>query len=132
MSHFCLFCLLLAATEACPGQQAQDAVKWPGPQPDGSVLLHNQWSVRPAGRQIELGNCGFNFGRRGIALNGDGEDQDAKAGMAAGYDAEEVANDGAGWRGDDTDGAREGGERLLAIGVEQAYGFKALLQLLEG
>ena len=57
MSHFCLFCLLLAATEACPGQQAQDAVKWPGPQPDGSVLLHNQWSVRPAGRQIELGNC---------------------------------------------------------------------------
>ncbi len=26
----------------------------PGPQPDGSVLLPNQWSLRPAGRQVEL------------------------------------------------------------------------------
>jgi DNA-binding beta-propeller fold protein YncE len=39
------------------GTPAKDVVKWPGLQPDGSVLLHNQWSVRPAGRQIELGNC---------------------------------------------------------------------------
>jgi DNA-binding beta-propeller fold protein YncE len=46
-------CLLMAAART----QAQDAVKWPGPQSDGSVLLHNQWSIRPAGRQIELGNC---------------------------------------------------------------------------
>ncbi len=27
----------------------------PGPQPDGSTLLHNQWPIRPAGRQVELG-----------------------------------------------------------------------------
>ena len=27
---------------------------WPGPQPDGSMLLPNQWSLRPAGRQVEL------------------------------------------------------------------------------
>ena len=28
----------------------------PGPKPDGSVLLPNQWSLRPAGRQVELGD----------------------------------------------------------------------------
>src|SRR5215472_11268750 len=27
---------------------------WPGKQPDGSVLLPNQWSLHPVGRQIEL------------------------------------------------------------------------------
>ncbi len=26
----------------------------PGPRPDGSILLPNQWSLRPAGKQIEL------------------------------------------------------------------------------
>jgi DNA-binding beta-propeller fold protein YncE len=28
----------------------------PGPQPDGSTLLHNQWSIRPVGQQIKLGD----------------------------------------------------------------------------
>jgi DNA-binding beta-propeller fold protein YncE len=28
----------------------------PGLQPDGSTLLHNQWPIRPAGRQVELGD----------------------------------------------------------------------------
>jgi len=28
----------------------------PGPQRDGSVILPNQWSLRPAGRQIEVGD----------------------------------------------------------------------------
>jgi YVTN family beta-propeller protein len=28
----------------------------PGPQPDGSTLLHNQWRIRPAGHQITLGD----------------------------------------------------------------------------
>jgi DNA-binding beta-propeller fold protein YncE len=49
--------LLVATRIACLGQPAGDGVKWPGPQTDGSVLLHNQWSVRPVGRQIALGNC---------------------------------------------------------------------------
>jgi DNA-binding beta-propeller fold protein YncE len=57
MRAFCLFCLLVATGRPCLGQKAEEAVKWPGLQPDGSVLLHNQWSVRPAGRQIALGNC---------------------------------------------------------------------------
>lgn len=33
----------------------------PGPQPDGSVLLPNQWSLRPAGRQIVLGDFPVNI-----------------------------------------------------------------------
>ncbi len=32
----------------------------PGAQPGGSVLLPNQWSLRPAGRQIEVGNFPVN------------------------------------------------------------------------
>src|SRR5262249_5275610 len=32
----------------------------PGAQFDGAVLLHNQWSVRPAGRQLELGDFPVN------------------------------------------------------------------------
>jgi DNA-binding beta-propeller fold protein YncE len=28
----------------------------PGPQPDGSVLLHNQWPIRPVGIQVTLGD----------------------------------------------------------------------------
>ncbi|HTJ00947.1 MAG TPA: SMP-30/gluconolactonase/LRE family protein, partial [Dongiaceae bacterium] len=29
---------------------------WPGRQPDGSMLLPNQWSLRPAGFSVELGD----------------------------------------------------------------------------
>src|SRR5689334_14877785 len=35
-------------------QGSKDAQRLPGPQPDGSVLLPNQWSLQPAGRQIPL------------------------------------------------------------------------------
>ena len=35
--------------------------KLPGAQPGGAVLLPNQWSLRPAGRQIELGNFPVNI-----------------------------------------------------------------------
>jgi len=43
------------------------AVDLPGYRPDGSILLPNQWSLRPAGRQIELGDFPVN-----IALHPDG------------------------------------------------------------
>jgi DNA-binding beta-propeller fold protein YncE len=33
---------------------------WPGRQPDGSVLLPNLWSLRPAGAQIDLGDFPVN------------------------------------------------------------------------
>ena len=53
---FFLTTLLALAAGRCAGQPAAEPVKWPGLQADGSVLLHNQWSVHPAGRQIELGS----------------------------------------------------------------------------
>lgn len=37
------------------------AVDLPGYRPDGSVLLPNQWSLRPAGRQIEMGDFPVNI-----------------------------------------------------------------------
>ena len=52
--------------------------------------------------------------------------------MAAADDVEEVADDGAGGRGDDADGAGKGGQRALAFGVEEAFGLEPLLELLEG
>jgi DNA-binding beta-propeller fold protein YncE len=36
-------------------------VRLPGPKADGSVLLPTQWSVHPAGVQVELGDCPVNL-----------------------------------------------------------------------
>jgi DNA-binding beta-propeller fold protein YncE len=36
------------------GQPVNPPVRLPGTQADGSILLHNQWSIRPAGRQVKL------------------------------------------------------------------------------
>src|SRR5580658_4611183 len=36
-------------------------VQLPGQRADGSVLLPNQWSLRPVGRQIELGDFPINI-----------------------------------------------------------------------
>jgi len=65
--HFKILCFslaILAASTSCRqpsprplpsgAQIASVPPQLPGPQPDGSVLLPNQWSLRPAGRQIEL------------------------------------------------------------------------------
>ena len=65
-------------------------------------------------------------------MNGDGKDKDIESGMAAGDDAEEVANDRAGRRRDDADSAGERRQRLLALCVKEAFGLEALLELLEG
>ena len=35
---------------------ARTKAELPGPQPDGAVLLPNQWSLRPAGKQIVVGD----------------------------------------------------------------------------
>ncbi|MBK8975404.1 MAG: phosphoesterase [Planctomycetes bacterium] len=51
--------VLGAALPALPAQDSvapRPAPEWPGPRPDGSILLPNGWSVRPYGRQIELGS----------------------------------------------------------------------------
>ncbi len=50
-------------------------VSLPGKRPDGSVLLPNQWSLRPAGRQVELADFPINVavhpgGRFAAVLHG--------------------------------------------------------------
>ncbi|MEI6715038.1 MAG: beta-propeller fold lactonase family protein [Verrucomicrobiota bacterium] len=47
---------------------AHASVRWPGRQPDGSVLLPNMWSLNPAGRQVEVGDFPVN-----IAVHPDGK-----------------------------------------------------------
>ncbi len=42
------------------GQTAPPARVVPGRQPDGSILLHTQWPIRPVGRQVELGDFPVN------------------------------------------------------------------------
>ena len=44
------------AQDSAPGN-----VDLPGQRPDGSVLLPNQWSLRPAGRQVDLGDFPVNI-----------------------------------------------------------------------
>src|SRR5256885_2272141 len=44
-----------------PGQQpdkdkGKQPRQLPGVQPDGTIRLHNTWSLRPAGKQLELGD----------------------------------------------------------------------------
>jgi DNA-binding beta-propeller fold protein YncE len=42
-------------------REAKAPVSLPGQRSDGSVLLPNQWSLRPVGRQIELGDFPINI-----------------------------------------------------------------------
>jgi YVTN family beta-propeller protein len=51
--------LLVAATAIA--QPAAPNRVLPGLQPDGAVLLHNQWPIRPVGRQVELGDFPVNM-----------------------------------------------------------------------
>ena len=81
---------------------------------------------------IEIRDAGGDFSSGGFALHQRRVEQDVQAGVAAADDVDEVANDGAGGRGDDADAVRECGERLFAGGIEEAARFKALPELLEG
>src|SRR3712207_3089584 len=44
-----------------PAPRAAEAPRLPGVQPGGSILLPNQWSLRPAGLQLELGDFPVNL-----------------------------------------------------------------------
>ncbi|MBI3875614.1 MAG: YncE family protein, partial [Verrucomicrobia bacterium] len=55
---------------------------WPGRKPDGSVLLPNMWSLRPAGKQVDLGDFPVN-----VAVHPDGR---FAAVLHAGHSAHEV------------------------------------------
>lgn len=66
-----IFLTLLSLTGATLLGQAAGAggpSLWPGRQPDGSMLLPNQWSLRSAGTAIELGDFPVN-----LALSPDGK-----------------------------------------------------------
>ena len=70
--HFTTFLLsglaILAGCSSGPQPPSASAqIRLPGQRADGSVLLPNQWSLRPVGRQIELGDFPAN-----IAVSPDG------------------------------------------------------------
>ena len=53
--------LLFISVIALFAEDKRPTVQLPGHRPDGSVLLPNQWSLRPVGRQIELGDFPINI-----------------------------------------------------------------------
>jgi DNA-binding beta-propeller fold protein YncE len=53
--------ILFASTVGSTAEDNKPPVQLPGHQSDGSVLLPNQWSLRPVGRQIELGDFPINI-----------------------------------------------------------------------
>jgi hypothetical protein len=62
------------AQSASSATKAPRSAALPGKQTDGSVLLPNQWSLRPTGRQVELGDFPINVavhpsGRFVVALH---------------------------------------------------------------
>jgi DNA-binding beta-propeller fold protein YncE len=56
-----LLCIALATGLCTASNHAEDAVKWPGLAPDGSMQLPNQWSLRPAGSHVEVGDFPVNI-----------------------------------------------------------------------
>ena len=53
--------LLLLSSAGSLADDGKPPVALPGQRLDGSVLLPNQWSLRPVGRQIELGDFPVNI-----------------------------------------------------------------------
>ncbi len=80
-------------------------------------------------KPVDTGGYGL---RAGGALHGGGIDEEVEAGVAAADDGDDVADDGAGGRGDDADAVGEGWEGALAVGVEEAFGEEAGFELFEG
>ncbi|MFM7208176.1 MAG: bifunctional YncE family protein/alkaline phosphatase family protein [Planctomycetaceae bacterium] len=78
-----LACIPLVAILTVRGACSEHAPRIPGPQADGSVVLPNQWSLRPAGRQVEVGDFPV-----AIALHPDGRHA---AVLHCGYGPHEVA-----------------------------------------
>ena len=70
------------APAPAPKKRPEAPVRWPGQQPDGSVLLPNLWSLRPAGEQVELADFPVN-----IAIHPEGK---FAVILHAGYSAHEI------------------------------------------
>jgi DNA-binding beta-propeller fold protein YncE len=71
-----------ANLQPVPGQEKQPNRMLPGVEPDGSVRLHNTWTLKPAGKQLELGDFPVN-----IAVHPSG---DWLAVLHCGYGAHEI------------------------------------------
>lgn len=56
-----VLCLLGPMFSATVGREKPSVRQLPGLQPDGEVLLPNQWSLRPVGKQIDLGDLPVNI-----------------------------------------------------------------------
>ncbi len=82
-------------------------------------------------RGIQLGQGGFNLSWCIFALDGDRREQDIEAGVAAIDDVQKVADHRARGRSDNAHRSREHGQRLFALGVEEAFNLEPLLQLLK-
>ncbi len=54
-------CLVFGLSRGFALQPSPKTVELPGQRPDGSVLLPNQWSLRPAGRQVGVGDYPVNI-----------------------------------------------------------------------
>jgi len=81
---------------------------------------------------VEIRDAGGHFSGRGLSLDEGRVEKDLEAGVTAADNVEEIADDGAGGRGDDADAMRKGGERLFTGGIEEAACFQALLELFKG
>jgi DNA-binding beta-propeller fold protein YncE len=82
ITTFLLGLVLLPLAAFCQSTNSQSPPGWPGRQADGSVLLPNMWSLRPAGQQVELGDFPVN-----IAVHPHGE---FAAVLHAGYGKHEI------------------------------------------
>src|SRR5437588_2510077 len=54
------FGAVLGAVNVFALQPTPTIIELPGQRADGSILLPNQWSLRPVGRQVELGDFPIN------------------------------------------------------------------------
>src|SRR6266404_3931122 len=67
-----------------------------------------------------------------VALDAHGIKGQVHIAEASAQDAHHVSDGRAAWRGDEADAAGEKRQRLLAVGIEEAFGFEAAFELLEG
>jgi hypothetical protein len=93
---------------------------------DGAAAAGDEDEVDFSG-WVEPADAGGDGAGARWALHGGGVDEEVEAGVAAADDGDDVADDGAGGRGDDADAVREGGQRALAGGVEEAFGERRAL-----
>jgi len=77
-----LFAALNVALSPTQAKAAPAPALWPGAQADGSMLLPNQWSLRPAGTQLPMGHFPVN-----LAVSPDGK---FAAVLHCGYSRHEV------------------------------------------